>query len=108
VKPPGRPLRRPVSEDRFKTGPIATHHSGNYIKFGKVNRAEAWCPMKLHDCGCGGIPIVTYRIDRQNEFSIACPICGNATSEFEILKDAVNDWNLWMTASRWFVAETAE
>ena len=108
MKPPGRPLRRPVFEDRFKTGPIATHDSGNYIKNGKVQRAEKWCTMKLHDCGCGGIPIVTYRIDRQNEFSVACPICGNRTSGFDSLTDAVNEWNHLLAASRRLVEETVE
>jgi hypothetical protein len=64
--------------------------------------------MKLHDCVCGGIPIVTYRIDRQNEFSIACPICGNSTSVFDNLKDAVDEWNRLLATSRRLVAETAQ
>jgi hypothetical protein len=64
--------------------------------------------MKLRDCVCGGIPIVTYRIDRQNEFSVACPICGNRTSVLDNLKDAVDEWNRLLATSRWLVEETVE
>jgi hypothetical protein len=49
--------------------------------------------MKLHDCGCGGIPQVTYKIDSKSEFTVSCLICGSATPVFDNLKDAVMTWN---------------
>jgi len=54
--------------------------------------------MKLHDCGCGGVPQVTYTIDQQNEFSVSCPICGSSTPVFNNLKDAVATWNSYYRA----------
>ena len=49
--------------------------------------------MKLHDCGCGGIPQVTYKIDPKSEFTVSCLICGSTTPVFDNLKDAVMRWN---------------
>ena len=49
--------------------------------------------MKLHDCGCGGIPQVTYKIDSKSEFTVSCLICGSTTPVFDNVKDAVKTWN---------------
>ena len=49
--------------------------------------------MKLHDCGCGGIPQVTYNIDEMLEFAVACEACGNQTPFCKSLKEAVVVWN---------------
>ena len=49
--------------------------------------------MKLHDCGCGGIPQVTCNIDSKSEFTVSCLICGSTTHVLDNLKDAVTTWN---------------
>jgi hypothetical protein len=54
--------------------------------------------MKPHDCGCGGIPQVTYTIDQQKEFSVSCPICGSSTPVSNNLKAAVTTWNSYYWA----------
>lgn len=62
--------------------------------------------MKLHDCGCGGIPQVICRIDGQSEFAVSCPICGSSTPAFDKLKDAVSEWNdnCWQRIRGWVEA----
>ena len=55
--------------------------------------------MKLHDCGCGGIPHVTYNVNGNLEFAVTCEACGNQTPFCESLKEAVGVWNrIWFRA----------
>ena len=49
--------------------------------------------MKLQDCGCGGIPQVTYNVNEMLEFAVTCEVCGNQTPFCESLKEAVGIWN---------------
>ena len=50
--------------------------------------------MKLKDCGCGGVPQVTYNVDDEFEFAVICEACGNQTPVCDNLKEAVALWNL--------------
>jgi len=49
--------------------------------------------MKLHDCGCGGIPQVSYGMNNNLEFTVVCEACGNQTPICEDLTDAIAIWN---------------
>jgi len=49
--------------------------------------------MKLKDCGCGGKPQVTYKIDEHGDFVIACTNCGNSTPKCYSLKEVVSQWD---------------
>ena len=49
--------------------------------------------MKLQDCGCGGIPQVTYEINEHNNFVVGCTVCDNRTPMCESLREAVSLWN---------------
>ena len=49
--------------------------------------------MKLQDCDCGGIPQVTYKINRHFDFVVGCRVCGNRTPTCETLIEAVSLWN---------------
>ncbi len=49
--------------------------------------------MKLHDCGCGGIPQVCYGMINNLEFTVVCEACGNQTFVCENLIEAIAIWN---------------
>ena len=49
--------------------------------------------MKLHDCGCGGIPQVSYSMKNNLEFAVVCTACGNQTPICENLTDTIAIWN---------------
>jgi hypothetical protein len=49
--------------------------------------------MKLQDCGCGGIPQVSYNMTNNHEFTVACEACGNQTPICEDLPEAIAIWN---------------
>ena len=49
--------------------------------------------MKLYDCGCGGTPQVSYGMNNNLEFTVACEACGNQTPICEDLTDAIAIWN---------------
>jgi hypothetical protein len=49
--------------------------------------------MKLHDCDCGGIPEVTYKIDEHSNFVVGCTVCGNRTPMCDSLTEAISLWN---------------
>ena len=50
-------------------------------------------PMKLYNCGCGGIPEVTYNMNSNLEFTVGCEACGNQTPICEDLIEAIAIWN---------------
>ena len=50
--------------------------------------------MKLKDCDCGGIPLVTYNINDDSEYFVKCTVCDNQTPICENLIEAVLLWNL--------------
>jgi hypothetical protein len=49
--------------------------------------------MKLHDCGCGGIPQVSYSMKNDLEFTVVCTACGNQTPTCDSLREAIILWN---------------
>jgi hypothetical protein len=49
--------------------------------------------MKLHDCGCGGIPQVSFSMKNDLEFTVVCEACGNQTPICKNLIDAIAIWN---------------
>ena len=49
--------------------------------------------MKLQNCCCGGLPEVTCKINRHNDFVIACANCDNSTPKCDRLGEAVSLWN---------------
>ena len=49
--------------------------------------------MKLHDCSCGGIPQVSYKINEHFDFGIHCTNCDKRTPKCSSLREAVSLWN---------------
>lgn len=49
--------------------------------------------MKLKDCGCGGIPQVTYEFSDNIKYAVVCAFCGTQTPVCEGLREAVVIWN---------------
>ena len=64
--------------------------------------------MKLHDCDCGGIPEVTYKIDEHSDFVVGCTVCGNRTPMCDSLTEAISLWNqIYCCALPHYEIETA-
>ncbi len=49
--------------------------------------------MKLKDCGCGGKPQVTFKINEHSDFVAGCTVCDNRTPICKSLAEAVSEWN---------------
>ena len=63
--------------------------------------------MKLHDCGCGGTPQITFNIEGNDLFTISCPCCGNSTPGYVYLDSAELLWNSLVCMQGNFVSEDA-
>jgi hypothetical protein len=66
---------------------LFTNCLDGFILFG--NEMNVIRTMKLHDCGCGGIPQVSYSMKNNLEFAVVCEACGNQTSFCEDLTEAI-------------------
>ena len=49
--------------------------------------------MKIKDCDCGGIPVVDYKINGHNLYTVHCTDCDRKTPLCENLGEAIALWN---------------
>ena len=63
--------------------------------------------MKLHDCGCGGAPNITFNLEGNDLFTISCPSCGNSTPGYAHLESAELIWNTLVFMQGYFTSEDA-
>ena len=63
--------------------------------------------MKLHDCGCGGKPQLTFNVEGNDLFTISCPSCGNSTIGYAHLETSELIWNTLIRMQGYFTPEDA-